>query len=717
MKLVKLIKMIKSLISGLLLSLLLIPTYTSAKEDIDKNSLLSMSLKDLLKVRVTTASKQTQKVADAPSIISVITAVEISQLGANSLLDLLNIIPGFTPLRQLKSDRLMVVRGLALKDGVLVLIDGVPVNDAFDGSFDFYERAVDDIERVEIIRGPGSALYGSYAVSAVIHIFTNKARSNDADYNMRLTKGSFGEQQLAIKTANDLSFIVDDLTLATSFSYSKNDGDNLALKQDAMYSPTVGFYLPPLSNPTLTPTFRQESTEKFNGHAKLSFNHLQLDFGHSQIISYPLVSHLGNVTQVESTIKESTQDRLSLKYKWLIGGNNELKLKGYKVINESKLFGQSRPPLFIGDTDQDGLNEDFSSGVIENFSHKTDSSGLQLELDYKFNAEHSLLFGAVQDNTELVEVEKVANITLFGRGFSAIFPAQDVTSEFMPADVERKLTAVYVQDLWQINPDVSFTTGLRYDDYSDFGSTVNPRLGLVYRLNHKAYSKLLYGQAYKAPAFAQLFDGTPTAAITRRRGNGELQATEIKTFELQLGYDFSDTLHSTVTFFQNDTQNEIFFNSTPGIEQWQNSGQRESQGVEFEIRGTYLAMDYSYFNYSYQQTKGADSGAGADIHPPQRINTGGTYRITDDSSVGFNLSYFSSPDRELNDARAKINNKTLLSVVFQTKNIAETNFHANLSVHNLLDEDNRDEIEASVGLLDDIPLEGRNIRFTLSRDF
>jgi len=116
-----------------IISLIALPLQAYAEQKEKKSGLFSLSLTELLKVRVVSASKTKQKVSDAPSIINVITADEIQKIGANSLFDVLSIVPGFTPIRQLKSDRVMVVRGLALKDGVLVLIDGVPVNDAFAG--------------------------------------------------------------------------------------------------------------------------------------------------------------------------------------------------------------------------------------------------------------------------------------------------------------------------------------------------------------------------------------------------------------------------------------------------------------------------------------------------------------------------------------------------------------------------------------------------------
>lgn len=707
------------LISAVLFSSSILSANIYAEEFEEPIDLFSLTLEDLLTIKVISAAKQSQAISDAPSIINVITSEEIAQMGASTLTNILSVVSGFTPLKQLKSERIMAVRGLALRDGVLVLIDGVPVNDAFDGSFDFYERPVDDIQRIEVIRGPGSALYGGYAVSSIIHIFTKnqKLQPDEGRYEVRAAVGSFGEQQVAFNASKNLSEFIDELYLTSSFSYFKNQGDDLLIVQDSIFRPTQAEFLAPLVNPTLTPTKRQESVEKFNGHFNLLYKDLKINFTHTQLISNPLVSHLGIVTETNSTIKESTQDKLSTHYVWNTTDDIDIDGKVYWVSNESKLFGQSQPPQIHGDEDQDGLNESFPSGIIENFQHKTETVGAELEFNYAMSDTHHILFGLVYDKTELKESQKIANVSLLSRGPSLVFPAQDLTSEFVPAGVKRELSSFYIQDGWQISNKARLTSGIRYGDYSDFGSTLNPRLGLTYQFSDSLYSKLLYGEAFKPPAFSQLFDASPTLSASRQQGNQELQPTEIKTIEAQLGYEISNSLHTTVTIFSNNTSNEIFFDSTPGIERWLNSGERESQGLEFELRGAMLGLDYAFLNYSYQNTNGVEVGLGANIHSPHRFNFGGNYQFSEHNSAGFTLSYFSSPAREKSDTRKKVKDKFLLNLNFKSAHIFISGLSLKAVIENLLDQNGRDEVEAAIGLLDDVPIEGRLLRVGLTYSF
>ncbi|MEW6992389.1 TonB-dependent receptor plug domain-containing protein [Colwelliaceae bacterium 6441] len=707
------------LVSVVLFGNLILSASLYAQESKETVELFSLTLEDLLTLKVTSATKQSQEVSDAPSIINVITSKEITQMGASTLTDILSVVSGFTPLKQLKSDRMMVVRGLALRDGVLVLINGVPVNDAFDGSFDFYERPVDDIQRIEVIRGPGSALYGGYAVSSVIHIFTKneKLQPDEGRYEVRAAVGSFEERQVALNASKNLSEFIDKLNFTSSFSYFKKQGDDLLIIQDSIFRPTQAEFLAPYINPTLTPTKRQESVEKFNGHLNISYKDLTVNFTHSQLIYNPLVSHLGIVTEAGKTIKESTLDKLSAHYFWNANDKIDIDGKVYWVSNESKLFGQSQPPQIHGDEDQDGLNESFPSGIIENFQHRTETVGAELEFNYAMSDTHHILFGLVYDKTELKESQKIANVSLLSRGPSLVFPAQDLTSEFVPAGVKRDLSSFYIQDGWQISNKARLTSGVRYGDYSDFGSTLNPRLGLTYQFSNSLYSKLLYGEAFMPPAFSQLFDAAPTLSASRQQGNRDLQPTEIKTIEAQLGYEISNSLQTTVTIFSNNISNEIFFDSTLGVEKWLNSGERESQGLEFELRGAMLGLDYAFLNYSYQKTDGVDVGLGANIHSPHRINFGGNYKFSDDNLAGFTLSYFSSPAREKYDLRKKINEKFLFNLNFESVDVFIKGLSLKVVIENMLDQNGRDEVEAAIGLLDDIPIEGRSLRVGLVYSF
>jgi outer membrane receptor for ferrienterochelin and colicins len=139
----------------------------------------NISLQELLNIQVTTASKTEEKLSDAPGVISVVTKDEIKRFGGNTLADVLDRVPSLSSMTAFFQDRSLIsVRGDQYKvtsGHVLLLLNGRPVRESMEGgitSETFESFPIGIIERIEVIRGPGSVLYGSNAFSGVINIIT-----------------------------------------------------------------------------------------------------------------------------------------------------------------------------------------------------------------------------------------------------------------------------------------------------------------------------------------------------------------------------------------------------------------------------------------------------------------------------------------------------------------------------------------------------------------
>jgi outer membrane receptor protein involved in Fe transport len=150
--------------------------------------LTSIDIEELQNLKVTTASLFADKLSNAPGIMSVVTSDELRRFGGMTLNEILQRVPGLTGTSQYFTDRSMVAaRGDQTKTAgghILFLINGRPTREVMEGGIisDLLESfPVDILERIEIIKGPGSVLYGSNAFSAVINLITKKAESNQAD--------------------------------------------------------------------------------------------------------------------------------------------------------------------------------------------------------------------------------------------------------------------------------------------------------------------------------------------------------------------------------------------------------------------------------------------------------------------------------------------------------------------------------------------------------
>ena len=193
------------------------PETTDAAADNDLSKLMGMSLEELLDTNVTTASKSGEKESSAPGVMSVVTKDELRRFRGNSLGDILNRVPSLISSSTAFSDRrTLAARGdqIRLDSGhVLFLINGRPTRESLQGgvSSEILESfPVNVIERIEVIRGPGSVLYGSNAFSAVVNIITEEPKAGASATLEALggVPGSYGAAAKASAQLGDLGVVV-----------------------------------------------------------------------------------------------------------------------------------------------------------------------------------------------------------------------------------------------------------------------------------------------------------------------------------------------------------------------------------------------------------------------------------------------------------------------------------------------------------------------------
>ena len=154
------------------------------------------------------------------------------------------------------------------------------------------------------------------------------------------------------------------------------------------------------------------------------------------------------------------------------------------------------------------------------------------------------------------------------------------------------------QDEWQIAPDWQLTAGVRYDDYSDFGGTFNPRVALVWDINEQITSKLLYGKAFRAPNFTeQAIQNNPVVL-----GNKNLNPETINTDEWALDYRPFSSLRTAVNVYYYQIDNLISAVPDPSkrINIYQNSGNQNGYGTEFEWNWQVTEQWNVKGNYAWQ---------------------------------------------------------------------------------------------------------------------
>ncbi len=197
----------------------------TSSEEKEFDQMFSTDLTDLMNMRVTVASKKAENVSEAPGIVSVVTAREIQQFGAKNLKEVLNRVPSIQSIGSHFYSNIITIRGQMrthTNRDILFLINGRPHRTSFNGGLHgslLQAFPIETIERIEVIRGPGSVLYGTSAFSGVINIITKSAEKMDKT-TLTTTYGSFNS--LSEDAAG--GWKGDDLGITLGLKAFKTDG-------------------------------------------------------------------------------------------------------------------------------------------------------------------------------------------------------------------------------------------------------------------------------------------------------------------------------------------------------------------------------------------------------------------------------------------------------------------------------------------------------------
>ena len=188
-------------------SLIFFSQASLAQDPPELGQLTGMSLEDLMQVKVSVASKQELTRSDSPGFVTVYTEAEIKALGYYTLAELANITPGYTSMYKFIGKQSYTVRGQRVtgdnfdNNKVLVLVDGIPMNHLRNGRAPINEELMlDGVEKVEFLKGPASALYGTGAFFGVINVVMKKRKEIGTVVEGRSTFGSYGAQQNNVST-------------------------------------------------------------------------------------------------------------------------------------------------------------------------------------------------------------------------------------------------------------------------------------------------------------------------------------------------------------------------------------------------------------------------------------------------------------------------------------------------------------------------------------
>ncbi|HID94313.1 MAG TPA: TonB-dependent receptor, partial [bacterium (Candidatus Stahlbacteria)] len=575
---------------------------------------------------------------------------------------------------------------------LLLLINGIPFKDIFAGnrSDAWGGMPVNAIKRIEVIRGPGSALYGANAFSGIINIITKTKDDIDGtEIGARL--GSFDTQDAwVLHGANWSGFDV-----ALTIEYHKTDGQRELIDIDAQtqLDKIEG------TNASLAPGPVNTSQDSLDTRLDISKDHWQLRAGYQGRKSGVGV---GAVSALDPYYN-NTDDRFNVDLTY----HNPEFTKNLDITAQVSYLDMDTS--FDGQTFWPVGNASFPYGFQVNAGVANRQTRIEISSLYTGFSKHIVRTGIGYHYADFHKNHISMN---FGASPNSEFIDFTDTDGVFAREADRRNWHTFIQDSWHFLPDWELTAGLRYDEYSDFGNTTNPRLALVWQARQDLTTKLLYGQAFRAPTFQQMSD-TDTNPLAL--GNPNLEPETIETWELAFDYRVTKTLHFAMNIFSYDITDKIVLLTEPNSAtyqlRYQNMGRQKGQGVEFETRWKITNKSSLLFNYAFQNSIDKDNDHEIGFAPQHQAYLRTDWLLFPDWFLNTQINWVGERGRAFGDPRENLSDYTTMDLTLRQKNKNQPWGFA-VSVRNIFDEDAREPTTGPnnsgvINIPNDFPLAGR----------
>lgn len=687
-------------------------TTVSAQEEIysDEESMMLL-YQDEEMISIATGTEK--PIHLAPSVASLITENDIKAMGARTLDEALESVPGLhvsaDPYRQ---SAIYSIRGIhtGFNPQVVMLLNGHPINEAVTGGRPpLFKLPTANISRIEIMRGPGSAVYGADAFAGVINVITKDAQQQSS-FTSGVRSGSFDTHDFWIRHGGELAGYMT----ALSFEYSTSKGDDDRIIESDLQA---NVFNPEAS---LTPGAMSTGYEVFNTSLNLEKNNWNLwlnswnirdaGLGVGATQSLDLTGRL----EADQYIIKLDYENDSLDENWQLASN--LTLRHFDQQVNYMLFppgaiipicndgGASAGNIFDPDVCSSFANITFTEGLHGNPGLIIDHSAYEVAFTNHQFSKHliRLAAGVKHDKLKARETKNFGpgvidgTVTPIGGALTDVSGTDDI---YVP-NVSRTVRYLSLQDEWKLGDDWELTSGIRYDHYSDFGDTVNPRLALVWAMDYNLTSKLLYGRAFRAPSFTDLYFINNPASI----GNPSLDPEVIDMVEVVFDYRPNFDTDIILNLFRYQIDDLIDYDSS-GIAQ--NMHNQRGYGMELDM--SYRASNTVDLlgNFALQHSKNRNSLEAIHDAPGRQVSLSLRVKATDTCSVNTMFNWVANRKREAGDSRAPVDDYATVNLNARCSELAGTNIEIAAGVRNLFERDIREP--SSSATPNDYPQEGRSL--------
>lgn len=542
-------KKVQSLRNAVMVSLLAGTTVVWGGTAFAAEDLQEFALDDMV---VTASRVPTQKI-DTPADISVITKEEIADQNYASASDALRAIPGVNVLGSGAKGSSMGQDKILLNgdERVLVLVDGRRMNLGSSGNSSAdWLPPVNAIERIEVLKGGGSALYGTDAVGGVINVIMKKGSEIGNHVTVKAAGGSWNAEQYAISASGSTDSGLGLIVSATKerrgeYKFKNANGKSQLLKNSGYDDTGV--------------IVKLDQKVGEDNRIGVNFEHINAEGGSP--FGY---SGFGNTDS-----HKRISNNVALRYDW----NESSDERGYVQVYKNYQHAHFRSP------------------VASRQSNFTDSTiGLEAQQNFKFSDTDELTVGleyykTTVDNTSLYTGER---------------------------DINNK--AIFAENRWEFAPSWQLNTGLRYDHHSKYGSEVTPKVALNKKFDENSNVYLSWGRVFNAPTTDDLFwhqvDSSQWGTFyTYGDPNLKPEKGYVWTFGGNTKLNEKTSLSANVFYSKITDAIDWDYTSVPNYTLAVNVNKEKRRGLELSLNHDFDDNLSAYASYTYVQVK-QDKGKG-----------------------------------------------------------------------------------------------------------
>jgi outer membrane receptor for ferrienterochelin and colicins len=552
------------------------------------------TLDSLLTIRISTVSKVWETAGEAPASTTIVRSEDLRRYGYRTLDDVLNSVRGF----YVSNDRNYVylgVRGFSrptdFNNRVLLLVNGHTINEAFYGSSPFgtdFALNFDAIDRIEIVRGPGSALYGSGAMFAIVNVLTKDGGSIQG---LRLAgeAGAFGNR-------------------GASLTCGGKTGDGVDGFLSAQWVHTSGGDL-------YYPEYDTDSTN----HGIVRGSDWDRRYSVFSSLTYRSFDIQAMLTSREKAIPTGA-------YGVVFGDPHAGTLDQFRFV-QARLSAELDPAREI---------------MVRSYF---DSYHYQGTYPYEFlqydGTTSNRIGGEMQFRWDLTSSNRLLSGIEYSRTLEASYRYWRDDSTFFQGDYPSSVLALYVQDQHQLTQNLSFILGLRRDTYSNRGNSLVPRAAVVFHPSSSGTLKLMYGRAFRAPNEYELNYEDPYGGFKANHG---LTSEKISTLECEFSQRLTDQLYGVASLYTYTMQDLIdqMIDPVDSLLQFQNSRRVRATGLECELTARLHAGLNGYANYTYEHARYVDGDAALTNVPVHMVKLGLESQFLEVLRAALEMQYQSS---------------------------------------------------------------------------